>query len=989
MTNQLESFVARGRHPRNVVDQRETSFGLAELSTNRSLHERLVKKGGIETLAGLLDTCQDVESQQFAALAIANTASTTTLCREIAKLDGVLEVLVTYVGNDGGDPVGKQYCAMALGNILAEPDNHELIVNLGCISSLITMLKYCSDGRQLESGTYAAFAISNISSDYSYHQQIVNEGGIELLVSLACCDDGEAQRYALLSLRGLCGTKDNRCTVLQKGILDPLILLSRSSEKGIVGEVSCILNCLSSEEQNIEEISYRAMSTLIGLLVSGDDEVERQSCSAIANLLELFDTHARFVEECGLPPLVALCSSLDDSCRQEALRALSNLSFNRDLIQALVEENALCPLVKGVDKGKCRFATLAIANIATHAQMVLKIVQAGAISPLVTLVSTLGSGDTHTEARRFGALALTNITTFEAFQSDTIEAGILDALFALSNSSDAESKQYVAKSFANLSSNFANHDLIADKSGLQCIVSLANEPSPEIHRYAVAALWGLSAASKLKTKIVNEGGLGALHRLLPVSVKDQQLLHDITACLCNLSHEKQNTFEMTRSGVVATLMSCMESDDSTIASYACECLANLSEVRENQHFLASTGVIKSCNGVMRSRHTTIQRGGGRLSANLSGSSDPLASDIIVQDGIHLLLMSFLLSKDATCQRIGSVGIGNLCTNDCHREALMESGVLEPLISLVRSEKSDIESRRFSMLAIANLAASFATHDGILAQGTIAMLISFSNSSDFYLKDYAAFALAELSRNSNMTTCLASEGGLEPVLALLDQKGGDKCVERQLLPAIKTLSFLDRNKVPICASESLGVILSFINDCSSSDDEVQLACCTLANLVEFECNMEVAVNAGCIPMLIGTLQSDSEVIQSECARALGNLASKIEFCNLLLENEVTQLLFSCHRKMTNESRRMTAMGLSNLSSNINSHPHLAALDVMGWIASECSTALHLKQFSDHETLRFCILVIANLSGSNQSQTLTENLFGKISDEWSESCVKVVC
>src|SRR6056300_600799 len=207
MTNQLESFVARGRHPRNVVDQRETSFGLAELSTNRSLHERLVKKGGIETLAGLLDTCQDVESQQFAALAIANTASTTTLCREIAKLDGVLEVLVTYVGNDGGDPVGKQYCAMALGNILAEPDNHELIVNLRCISSLITMLKYCSDGRQLESGTYAAFAISNISSDYSYHQQIVNEGGIELLVSLACCDDGEAQRYALLSLRGLCGTK--------------------------------------------------------------------------------------------------------------------------------------------------------------------------------------------------------------------------------------------------------------------------------------------------------------------------------------------------------------------------------------------------------------------------------------------------------------------------------------------------------------------------------------------------------------------------------------------------------------------------------------------------------------------------------------------------------------------------------------------------------------------------------------------------------------
>lgn len=980
ITNQLESFVARGRHPRNVRDQREITFGLAELSTETSNHSKLVKKGGVKTLANLLGTCQDSESQQFAALAIANTSSTNSLCKEIAKLDNVLEILVAYIGNEDGDPIVRQYCAMALGNLLADSDNHEsTIVELRCISSLITMLRNCSDGRDLESGAYAAFALSNIATDCSYHQRIVEEGAIELLVALGCCDDEEARRHALLSLRGLCGTKGNRQKMLQKGILDPLILLSRSHDKDIVKEVSCILNCLSSEDENKEEISYRAMSTLISLLVSGDDYVERHSCCAIANLLEMLDIHLRFIEERGLSPLVSLCSSLDDGCREEAMRALANLSFNHELVEALVEENALHPLVKAVDNDQCRFATLSLANIATHSPTIFHILHAGAMLPLVSLIL---SSDNDVESRRFGALALTNITTCEAFHSIVIEAGAPEALFELSNSSDIESKQFVAKTLANLSCNVVNHELIVDKGGFQPIIALANDPRSDIHRHAVTAMWGFSAAAsnKVRRNLVDEGGLGPLCRLLPSSVNDHQLSHDITACLCNLSHENENKFEMTRSGVVSTLLSCMESDDSTIVYYACECLANLSETVENQGFLARSGVVTPCDGTMRSKQNIVQRESGRLSANISGSSDQLASNIIVDDGVHLLLMSFLLSKDSVCQKIGSVGIGNLCTNDCHRVALMNAGVLEPLISLTRSEKSNIEARRFSMLAIANLAASFANHGGFVLQGTIPMLVSFTNSDDDYLKDYAAFALAELSQNANVIEMLADEGALEPVLALLNSKSCHTCVERQLLPAVRTLSFLDGNKVAICASESLGVILSFIGDCNSSVDELQLACCTIANLVELEHNMEFAVYSGCIPILIGALESDCEKVRSESARALGNLAGNIDYCDVLLEHGMVQLLVACYRSSSIESRRMAAMALSNLSSNMKAHHELLELNALDLATSECLTALDLKQSSDHETLRFCILIIANLTGGNQSQSLTENLFGKKTD-WS--------
>ena len=101
----------------------------------------------------------------------------------------------------------------------------------------------------------------------------------------------------------------------------------------------------------------------------------------------------------------------------------------------LIQENALGPLVKSVeqDGDNCRFAALAIANFATHAPSLFKIVNSGAIAPLVSLVS---GPDNNLECRRYGALALANVTACEAFHSTILNEEGPEALFALSNSYD-------------------------------------------------------------------------------------------------------------------------------------------------------------------------------------------------------------------------------------------------------------------------------------------------------------------------------------------------------------------------------------------------------------------------------------------------------------------------------------------------------------------------------------------------------------------------
>ena len=94
-----------------------------------------------------------------------------------------------------------------------------------------------------------------------------------------------------------------------------------------------------------------------------------------------------------------------------------------------------------------RFAALCLANLATTIASQIKVVQAGAIRPLVALAR---SPSAQLEARRYAVLALANLSATVANHAIMIEEGTLHALFSLSNSPDAMSQYYVGCALANL-----------------------------------------------------------------------------------------------------------------------------------------------------------------------------------------------------------------------------------------------------------------------------------------------------------------------------------------------------------------------------------------------------------------------------------------------------------------------------------------------------------------------------------------------------------
>ena len=110
--------------------------------------------------------------------------------------EGAIPALIYYMKSTEGDVVAKQYCAMTLGNLAAEPENHMDIVKTEGIDALITVLR----SEDIEGGRYAAFALSNLAANANHRERIVEEGAVACLISLACCEDVNAQRQGIFAL---------------------------------------------------------------------------------------------------------------------------------------------------------------------------------------------------------------------------------------------------------------------------------------------------------------------------------------------------------------------------------------------------------------------------------------------------------------------------------------------------------------------------------------------------------------------------------------------------------------------------------------------------------------------------------------------------------------------------------------------------------------------------------------------------------------------
>lgn len=113
-----------------------------------------------------------------------------------------------------------------------------------------------------------------------------------------------------------------------------------------------------------------------------------------------------------------------------------------------------------------------------------------------------------------------------------------------------------------------------------------------------------------------------------------------------------------------------------------------------------------------------------------------------------------------------MGVGNLATNLGNQEKIINEGALQPLLSLARRDNGDLESQRYAVFALTNVAATRSNHARLIGAGVCELMAALLEVDDVEIRNSAAFCVGNFASNPDNHATLLDEGVLGPLINLV-------------------------------------------------------------------------------------------------------------------------------------------------------------------------------------------------------------------------------
>lgn len=206
-------------------------------------------------------------------------------------------------------------------------------------------------------------------------------------------------------------------------------------------------------------------------------------------------------------------SSLSIDTRKVAAAALAKVARNDTNRISIVQAGAIPPLVEllsDADTLVRRSAARALVNIAANYANGISIVQAGVIPPLVGLLC-----DTDTDVRRYASAALANITRiFDTNEILVARAGAIPPLVGLLSDVDTEVRRTASTALSNIVRHGANKVSIAQAGAIPLLVGLLSDADERVRRNALDVLMVAAAGYTNQILAAEAGAIPLLVGLL-------------------------------------------------------------------------------------------------------------------------------------------------------------------------------------------------------------------------------------------------------------------------------------------------------------------------------------------------------------------------------------------------------------------------------------------------------------------------------------------
>ena len=497
---------------------------------------------------------------------------------------------------------------------------------------------------------------------------------------------------------------------------------------------------------------------LVSLVQSGSQAGKERAASALWHLANDPSSQVAIAKAGGIAPLVQL---LDDGTLQGtifAADALTHLARGHADNQAAIAKKLVGLLEVDRPDGTLRRAARALWKLADENEGApVRVVNAGAISPLVAL---LGTGSMEAKSEAVGAL------TCLATNDPKSQLAIATGLVALLGSGTAESQEHVTSMLLGLSEKPDNRRAIAHAGAVQRLIvqlrgggaleAASARTSLRAQELGAQVLLRLSRDDEANAHaIVAHGGLRFLVALLSAESAEAQVnAADVLCDVARRSTEIQS--RVAAEGAVEILVKLLSSTGPLRArTAAAGALWSLSIGHAAiQAAVTAAGAIPELVQLLCTDDAGAQRQAAAALAALAVGGHSIQGSITSAGGIEplvrLLDAAAARAQGSTAAQAASALAALVANHPANQAAVAAAGGIEPLVALIRDAGAE-DAKEEAATALWALTASHPPNQSASAEaGAIVPLVAMLGAGGTRAQAQAASALASmaLGHNSN-------------------------------------------------------------------------------------------------------------------------------------------------------------------------------------------------------------------------------------------------
>ncbi len=914
---------------------------LCNLSANKITRHEAIKGGGLQSAVLMLKDVDD-KCKIYACICLANMANNLITQNQVI-LHGGLPPLTKHLTND--NYLLQQSAIMCLVNLAGNESNCNPILRQGTFKDLTEIWPKCSN----QSKDLCAFAISNLLSNDHILDHIGQYNGIPPLLFLAKSDNDHCKCISITSLRRLAISPHNRKRLMESGILKVIQQNGLSLNSEIQREVAAILCNLSRDACHRTDIFQTCLHILIYLIKSKDADTISHAAGTLGNLLEDDDHHSEIDLHNTFSHLMKLLTHETCDVRREVSRVISNLLSSYDNHESIIERDcsALVELSGDNDQECQHNAVLScrklVVNKKSHSILMLK--------GLKNFFSLLKSGNTNTKRQvsailrdlsansenklemaslggieemilllksgnrcfqTFAAATLRHLSWENSLRRRIVTIGTIPFAVQCISGATQDLMCQIAGLFANLSEAVENHHDMVDEGVITAVLTLSRERNNEIIQDVARTLTNISASEDKQLLIHQQGGTSCL-----------MYLSEVENCVCRRYVSLALQILSTNAGVCRALIkeknvvpivklsrySHLDYQRTTavaVASISNEDSGKI-ELSSNEECLNDLFVL------CKNRDIRIQRDTVCAIANISNCYDTHRS---LLDAGALQVFAKLCdscSDSIVCREIARF-FSFISISDEAKAEMLDNGILLHLMQFAR--RSDIETQRYSSLALCNLCLSRKQKTDVLQHhGLVKTLLYLTRCPDLEVDRCTVLAITALALGADDTSKerIVDSGALKPLLKILAYP--DFEVQQCASLALSALVLGEKEAVKVklnMEQQSLDNIIALVN--SSNEECIHHGIHIIGSLMESCTNCNILVDRGCIDIVTRITVSASIEIKRACGYIFSLLVENREYHEHLNKAGALQEIVNLAALVDLECQLYGAFSLVYLASN---------------------------------------------------------------------------